>query len=73
MLRDPVCRIGMVEPIGSVAVIEDVKEELAFRLQPGADALEQGPPVRHMLEHFNRYDAVEMAVSRKIIHIRRYD
>ena len=72
MLCDPVCRIAMIEAIGSVAVIEDVQEEPAFRLQPLADALKQRLPVRHVLEHFHRYDTIEMAVGREIIHISRY-
>ena len=59
MLRDPVLAVGAIEQIGAGAVGEDVHEEAAVRLQPGAHAGQQLAPVHHVLEHLDRDDAVE--------------
>src|SRR5580658_2123095 len=49
MLRNPVGAVAGVKTIRRAAVTEDVDKENALRRHPGHNALQQLPPVRHML------------------------
>ena len=71
MVRDPVCRIGVIEAIRPVSVREDMQEKLAVRPQPGPGAVEEVVPVRHMLEHFDGDDPVVMILRREAVHVGR--
>ncbi len=69
MPGNPVGGVVVVETIGSAAVVEDMEEKLAIRFQPGTNAFEEHLPIRHMFEHFDRYDAIKVIAGRKIVHV----
>ena len=69
MLGDPVGLVAMVEAIGPVAMSEDVHEEAAVRLQPGACAGQEFVPIGHVLEHLDRDNAVELSLRVEFRHV----
>lgn len=73
MLRDPIGRIGRVEGVGTRTVREDVEEQAAVVPQGGPQAAKQRAPVRYVLEHFDRDDAIETPVDMKIVHVADHD
>src|ERR1700729_4143360 len=73
MLRDPVVPVGAIEQIGARTMGEDMYEEAAIRRQPGFHPRHQLAPVHHVLEHFDRYDAIELPPGVEHIHVRGDD
>ena len=71
MLRDPVFLVGAIEQIGAGTMAENVHEEAAIRRQPRPHPRHQFAPVHHVLEHFDRHDAVELPLWDKHIHVLR--
>ena len=69
MLGDPVGLVAVIEAIGLAAVAEDMDEQPPVGRQPRADALQQGRPVGHMLEHLDRNDAVELTARLEVVHV----
>src|SRR3984957_12171657 len=73
MLRDPVLPVVAIEQISAGTMGEDVHEEAAIGRQPGFHPRHQLAPVHHVLEHFDRYDAVELPPWIEHIHVRGND
>ena len=48
---------------------ENVHKKFPIRKQPVANPVEQLFVIAHMLEHFDRHDAIKLTVSIEIIHI----
>ncbi len=69
VVGDPVGGIVDVEAVGRGAMREDVRQQAAIRAQPGAATLQQGAPVRHVLEHLDGDDAIETLVRVEHIHV----
>ena len=69
VLRDPVTFIGNRKPIGRLPVRENVQEHAPSRGQRASQSFQKRSPIRHMLEHFDRDDAVKTAVRLESVHI----
>jgi hypothetical protein len=69
MLRDPIGLILAIEAIRRRAMAEYMEEKPSIGFQGAADALQQRFPIGHMLEHFDRNDAVEPGFRHEIVHI----
>ena len=69
VLRDPVGAVAGVEAIGRATVAENVEKEHALRGQPGGGALKERAPVRHVLEHLDRDQAIKLTERREAIDV----
>ncbi len=73
MLRHPVPCVSHLKGIREASVREDVDKKLSVWPQPARDALKQGFPIAHVLEHFHGHHAVIAPFSVERIHVRCND
>ena len=67
--RDPIRRVGGIEAIRRGDMGKYVQEQPPVRAQPSPYASQQRVPVRHVLKHLYRDDAIEAQHRLKVIHV----
>ena len=65
----PIAGSAIFIGVGELGVTEDVEKKFAARVEPGADTLQQGWPVAHVFEHFDRDHAVKLRTGIEVVHI----